>query len=50
MLDAVVSGASIQKLREFCRDQHIATLRADGMIKVKAGITTYEEILRATSL
>jgi type IV pilus assembly protein PilB len=50
MLDAVVAGASIQKLREFCRDQHIATLRADGMVKVKAGITTYEEILRATSL
>jgi hypothetical protein len=23
---------------------------ADGMVKVKAGITTYEEILRATSL
>jgi type IV pilus assembly protein PilB len=50
MLDAVVAGASIQKLREYCRDQHIGTLRADGMVKVKAGITTYEEILRATSL
>jgi len=50
MLDAVVIGASIQKLRELCREQHIGTLRADGMVKVKAGITTYEEILRATSL
>jgi type IV pilus assembly protein PilB len=50
MLDVVVAGASIQKLRDLCRDHHIATLRADGMIKVKAGITTYEEILRATSL
>jgi type IV pilus assembly protein PilB len=50
MLDAVVGGASIQKLRDLCRERHIGTLRADGMIKVKAGITTYEEVLRATSL
>ena len=50
MLDAVVTGASIQRLRELCKDRHIGTLRADGMVKVKAGITTYEEILRATSL
>jgi type IV pilus assembly protein PilB len=50
MLDAVVVGASIQHLREMCKERNIGTLRADGMIKVKAGITTYEEILRATSL
>ncbi|HVT80817.1 MAG TPA: ATPase, T2SS/T4P/T4SS family [Phycisphaerae bacterium] len=50
MLDAVVNGASIQKLRELCKERNIGTLRADGMVKVKAGITTYEEILRATSL
>ena len=50
MLDVVVAGAAIQKLRDLCKDRHIGTLRADGMVKVKAGITTYEEILRATSL
>src|SRR4051812_14048437 len=50
MLDAVVSGASIQQLRDMCKARNIGTLRADGMVKVKAGITTYEEILRATSL
>ena len=50
MLDAVVDGASIQKLRDLCKDHNIGTLRADGLVKVKAGITTYEEILRATSL
>jgi type II secretory ATPase GspE/PulE/Tfp pilus assembly ATPase PilB-like protein len=33
-----------------CKERKIGTLRADGMMKVKAGITTYEEILRATSL
>ncbi len=50
MLDAVVAGATIQKLREMCKERNIGTLRADGLVKVKAGITTYEEILRATAL
>jgi type IV pilus assembly protein PilB len=50
MLDAISSGASMQKLREMCKLRHIGTLRADGLVKVKAGITTYEEILRATAL
>ena len=50
MLDAVVAGATIQRLREMCKERNIRTLRADGLLKVKAGITTYEEILRATSL
>ena len=50
MLDAVVAGATIQRLREMCKERNIATLRADGLVKVKAGITTYEEILRATAL
>ena len=50
MLDAVVAGASIQRLRDMCKERKIGTLRADGMVKVKAGVTTYEEILRATSL
>jgi type IV pilus assembly protein PilB len=50
MLDAVVAGATIQKLREMCKERNVATLRADGLIKVKAGVTTYEEILRATAL
>ena len=39
MLDAVVNGASIQKLRDLCKERNIGTLRADGMVKVKAGIT-----------
>ena len=50
MLDAVCAGASIYDLRELCRARGIGTLRADGMYKVKAGITSYEEILRATAL
>jgi type IV pilus assembly protein PilB len=50
MLDAVVAGATIQRLREMCKERNVGTLRADGLLKVKAGITTYEEILRATSL
>jgi type IV pilus assembly protein PilB len=50
MLEAVCAGANIQRLRQMCHERNIATLRADGLIKVKAGITTYEEILRATAL
>jgi type IV pilus assembly protein PilB len=50
MLDAVASGASMQRLREMCKERNIGTLRADGLVKVKAGVTTYEEILRATAL
>jgi type IV pilus assembly protein PilB len=50
MLDAVVAGATMQRLREMCKERNIGTLRADGLVKVKAGVTTYEEILRATAL
>jgi type IV pilus assembly protein PilB len=50
MLDAVATGASMQRLREMCKERNIGTLRADGLLKVKAGVTTYEEILRATAL
>jgi type II secretory ATPase GspE/PulE/Tfp pilus assembly ATPase PilB-like protein len=50
MLDAVSSGATMQKLRDMCKERDIGTLRADGLVKVKAGVTTYEEILRATAL
>lgn len=50
MLDGIVAGATLQRLREMCKERNIGTLRADGLVKVKAGITTYEEILRATAL
>ena len=44
------AAATMQRLREMCKERNIGTLRADGLVKVKAGITTYEEILRATAL
>jgi len=50
MLEGICEGASINKLRDMCRTHNIPTLRADGLIKVKAGITSYEEILRATAI
>ncbi len=50
MLEAIAQGATIQALRVMCKERNIGTLRADGLRKVKAGITTYEEILRATAL
>ena len=50
MLEAVCNDANIQALRQMCKERNIATLCADGLTKVKAGITTPEEILRATAV
>ncbi len=50
MLEAICNGANIQALRQMCKERNIGTLRADGLTKVKAGITTPEEILRATAV
>lgn len=50
MMEAIVAGATMGRLREMCKEKEVPTLRADGLVKVKAGITTYEEILRATAL
>ena len=50
MLDAIAAGASISALRDICRESGVKTLRADGLLKVKAGVTSYEEILRATAI
>ena len=49
MLDAVAGGAGLQKLRDIAIEDGMALLRQDGMDKVKAGLTTVEEILFATS-
>jgi type IV pilus assembly protein PilB len=48
MLQQIASGVSAGDLRELARKSGMKTLRMDGMEKVKAGITTLEEVLRAT--
>jgi type IV pilus assembly protein PilB len=46
--DRITAAPSIGELRAMAVESGMETLRADGMNKVKAGITTVEEILRAT--
>ena len=49
-LDAVAEGASLQKMRGLLATMNFKTLRDDGMSKVRAGLTTPDEILSATRL
>jgi type IV pilus assembly protein PilB len=49
MRDRISSAPSITELRELAVKSGMLTLRADGMDKVKAGITTVDEIFRATA-
>jgi len=49
-LDAIARGASLQELRKRARESgDYTTLRADGLDKVRSGLTTVEELLRATA-
>jgi general secretion pathway protein E len=45
----IVAGAPLDEIRELARRQGMVPLRVDGWTKVCAGITTIEELLRATS-
>ena len=47
--DKITACPSITELREVATRAGMSSLRADGMAKVKAGITTAEEIFRATA-
>ncbi len=49
MLDSIAAGEGMHTLRQMANDEGFATLRADGMEKVKAGLTTIEEVLYATA-
>ena len=49
MIELISQGAALNDLRELARKQGMMSLRADGMDKVKAGITTLEEIYRVTA-
>jgi len=46
--DAVVHGASLEEMRKVVQEHGMVTLRGDGISKVRAGITTLEEIIRVS--
>jgi type IV pilus assembly protein PilB len=46
----ITVAPNITQLRAMAREAGMVNLREDGFAKVKAGITTVEEVLRATAL
>lgn len=50
LLSEIARGANLQELRAYIAAAGYATLRADGMEKVKAGLTTAEEVFYVTSI
>ncbi|MGD0137316.1 MAG: GspE/PulE family protein [Tepidisphaeraceae bacterium] len=49
MIELISQGSTLNELRDIAKKQGMTTLRGDGMEKVKAGITTLEEIYRVTA-
>jgi type IV pilus assembly protein PilB len=47
--DKISSGASLNELRDLAKNLGMKPLRVDGVEKVKAGITTLEEVYRVTA-
>lgn len=47
--ELILKGASSDEIREAAREEGMRTLREDGIIKIKKGITTVEEVLRITT-
>ncbi|MDD3802888.1 MAG: type IV-A pilus assembly ATPase PilB [bacterium] len=46
--EMIVKGAAADELKMQARREGVIMLREDGLIKVKAGITTLEEVMKAT--
>ncbi len=49
-LDAISRGATLQELRRLTKAAGFISLRQDGLEKVRAGLTTVEELLNATEI
>src|SRR5687767_10518890 len=45
----ILKGASTEELRDIAVQEGMLTLRMDGMLKVKKGITTLEEVVKETA-
>jgi len=48
--DLILVGASALELKRKAIEQGMITLRRSGLIKVKSGMTTLEEVIRETVL
>jgi type II secretory ATPase GspE/PulE/Tfp pilus assembly ATPase PilB-like protein len=49
MMERISQGAHLNEIRDMARAGGMRMLRCDGMEKVKAGITTLEEVYRVTA-
>ena len=45
----ILKGASTAELQAQAVEEGMLTLRADGMLKVRKGITTLEEVIKETA-
>ena len=48
LIERLTQGTGLVEIREIARKQGMKTLRVDGIEKVKAGITTLDEVYRVT--
>ncbi|MCC6579206.1 MAG: type II/IV secretion system protein [Phycisphaeraceae bacterium] len=48
-IDAISRGAPLNEIRDIARELGMKPLRLDGMEKVRAGVTTLEEVYRVTA-
>jgi type IV pilus assembly protein PilB len=46
---AILKGASTEELRDLAVSEGMLTLRMDGLVKIKRGITTLEEVVKETA-
>jgi type II secretory ATPase GspE/PulE/Tfp pilus assembly ATPase PilB-like protein len=49
LIERISQGATLNEIRELAKTIGMKTLRQDGVDKVKSGITTLEEVYRATA-
>jgi type IV pilus assembly protein PilB len=49
LIERISQGAPLNEIRELARGDGMKTLRVDGVDKVRAGITTLEEVYRVTA-
>lgn len=49
MTERLAQGASLSEIRGLARSSGTRPMRIDGLDKVKAGVTTLDEVIRATA-
>ena len=47
--DELMRGSAVAAMRRLAREEGMVTLRADGWLKARAGLTTVEEVLRVAN-